>query len=214
MKIVLFGDSITDMCRNRNVPNGDVYSYGSSYSFVVASKLAERDPLKYEVVNRGISGDRIVDLYARMRRDVWREKPDVLSILIGINDIWHELDGRCDGVELVRWERMYRMLLDDTKKAFPALKLMICEPFVLHGSATDEHFAEFSQVKEYARVAKNIAKDYNAAFVPLQAAFDEAAQKYGASTFLSDGVHPAMAGATLIANRWYEVFSSQVDKKE
>ena len=90
MKIVLFGDSITDMARNRDV-NAQVGEYGFGYPFFVAGELLSEDPKGYKIYNRGISGDRTVDLYARIKRDVWNIEPDVLSILIGINDIWHDL---------------------------------------------------------------------------------------------------------------------------
>ena len=105
MKIVLFGDSITDMGRDRinNQPNY-LGSYGCGYPIFIAGELYKQDPTKHVIYNRGISGNRIVDLYARIKMDVWNLKPDVLSILIGINDIWHEI-GDKNGVDIVRFER-------------------------------------------------------------------------------------------------------------
>ena len=102
MKIVLFGDSITDMGRDRinNQPNY-LGSYGCGYPIFIAGELYKQDPTKHVIYNRGISGNRIVDLYARIKMDVWNLKPDVLSILIGINDIWHEI-GDKNGVDIVR----------------------------------------------------------------------------------------------------------------
>ncbi|MBO4262866.1 MAG: SGNH/GDSL hydrolase family protein [Clostridia bacterium] len=211
MKIVFFGDSITDMCRNRDVPASNVFSLGFGYPFVVASKLSEKDPNAYEICNRGISGNRVVDLYARIKADVWNLNPDVLAILIGINDIWHELDLH-NGVELDRYEKVYRMLIEDTLKVLPDLKIMLLEPFVLHGGATDERFAEFEKVYDYAKVVKKLAKEYNLVFVPLQERFDEAAKKFGAEPYLSDGVHPNVAGATLIADEWCKAFFDKIEK--
>ena len=206
MKILFFGDSITDMARN---PNQDftVSSYGYGYPIFVTGELHYNEPQKHEIINRGISGNRIVDLYARIKKDVWNLQPDVLSILIGINDIWHELDFQ-NGVDLERWEKIYRMLIEDTKKVLPDLKIIVCEPFVLKGTATEEKFEQFLQVKEYAKVAKKIAEDYNLAFLPLQEKFDKAAEENGAAYYLYDGVHPSVAGAKLIAEEWLKLFKT------
>ena len=207
MKIVFFGDSITDMSRVHN-SDGKVESYGDGYVFFVAGKLLSENPQSYEIINRGISGNRIVDLYARIKGDVWNQEPDVLSILIGVNDVWHELGENPNGVELMRWEKVYRMLIEDTKECLPNTKIMILEPFVLHGRATDfnDKYEDFQQVKLYAAKAKALAEEYGLTFVPLQEKFDEAAEKYGAQYYLYDGVHPDVAGAALIAGEWLKAF--------
>ena len=200
MKILIYGDSITDAGRSRDKENVPA-AYGSSYPFLITAALNGRHPLEHEYVNRGISGNRVVDLYARVKCDVWNLKPDMISILIGINDIWHEIDKE-NGVDLERFEKVYRMLIEDTKKVLPNVKLVIMEPFVLHGTATDENYKRFLEVKKYAKVAKKIAKDYKCVFVPLQKDLDEAAEKYGPAYCLRDGVHPAMGGAYIIADKW------------
>ena len=210
MKILFYGDSITDMGRSRDF-DGNAFGYGVGYPQYVAGTLIGEAPEKYTIVNRGISGNRIVDLYARIKADVWNHEPDVLSILIGINDIWHEL-GSKNGVDIVRFEKVYRMLLEDTKARLPELKIMLCEPFVLEGSATRERFAEFLQVKEYAKVVKNLAEEYGCVFVALQEKFDEVAKKHGAAYYLYDGVHPDAAGAKLIADAWLEAFRKEIDR--
>lgn len=210
MKILFYGDSITDMGRNREVPDGNVASYGSGYPIFVSEKLFESDPLKYTIVNRGISGNRIVDLYARIKADVWNHEPDVLSILIGINDIWHEI-GAKNGVDLARYERVYDMLLSDTKERFPDMKIILMEPFVLKGSATEENMDTFKQVYSYAKVVKKLADKYGAYFLPLQKTLDEASEKYGVAPYLFDGVHPDIAGAGLIAREWVKLFKEKVE---
>ena len=134
MKIVFFGDSITDMGRNRGECD-EIWTYGSGYPMLVASHLYRKDPLQYQVVNRGIAGNRIVDLYARVKADVWNERPEVLSILVGVNDIWHEFDWQ-NGVEQDRFERIYDMLIEDTLQRLPNIKIVLCEPFILKASAT------------------------------------------------------------------------------
>ena len=206
MKILFFGDSITDMGRARDM-NGQAFGYGVGYVNSVSSTLKYKNPEKYEIINRGIGGDRIVDLYARIKKDVWNETPDVISVLIGVNDVWHEIFGG-NGVELERFERVYRMLIEDTKLRLPNVKFILCEPFVLKGSATEEHYQEFCDVKEYAKVIKKLAEEYGAGFVALQEKFEQAAELHGAVHYLYDGVHPDMAGARLIAEEWLSVFAT------
>ena len=209
MKILFFGDSITDAGRDRSGDFG-LTSYGHGYVKFAAGELLGKDPAGYEIVNRGISGNRIVDLYARIKVDCWNVEPDVLSILIGVNDVWHEV-GQKNGVELDRLEKVYRMLLEDTKKRLPNVKIVLCEPFVLKGSATAERYDEFLQVYEYAKVVKKLAEEYGLYFLPLQEKLSEAA-KSGAEYYLSDGVHPAMAGAKLIADEWLKLFREKIEK--
>lgn len=209
MKILMYGDSITDAGRVRE-NDFLLQSYGQGYVKFVAGQLLGEDPNKYEIINRGIGGNRIVDLYARIKADVWNLQPDVLSILIGVNDVWHEISKK-NGVELDRFDRMYRMMLDDTLTRFPNLKILLCEPFVLKGTATEEKYDEFLQVKEYAKVVKQIAKDYGLYFLPLQETIDKAAEKFGANKVLADGVHPAMTGAKLIADEWLKCFKTEIE---
>ncbi|MBE6644115.1 MAG: lysophospholipase [Ruminococcaceae bacterium] len=204
MKVLFFGDSITDAGRETQVGAPNV-RLGYGYVTYAAGKLLERDPGGFEIYNRGISGHRVVDLYARVKKDCWNLEPDVISILIGINDIWHEASHK-NGVELDRFEKVYRMLLEDTKKKLPNAKLIICEPFMLEGTATAEKMEYFSQVKEYAKVAKKLSEEFGAEFVPLQDKYDEAGAKYGNDTLLSDGVHPTLAGAVILANEWMKAF--------
>ena len=206
MKILFYGESITDMGRNREGEH-PTFKMGMGYPNYIAGELSYEEPENYEFINRGISGNRIVDLYARIKADVWNFQPDVLSILIGVNDVWHEW-GNQNGVELDRFEKMYRILLDDTKAKLPNVKIILCEPFILQGEATDgdERWAHFLQVKEYAKVVKKLAEEYGTYYVALQDKFDEVAQKHGVTYYLYDGVHPAPAGARLIANEWLKVF--------
>ena len=164
MKIVLYGDSITDAGRARE-QNNTLYAYGNGYPKYIVGELVGRNPLKYEIINRGVSGDRIVDLYARIKKDVWNLQPDVLSILVGVNDIWHEVLSN-NGVDLLRFEKIYDMLLEDTKRIIPNTKIILLEPFVLEGYATKEHFEEFNKVRDYAKVVKKLANKLGAYFVP------------------------------------------------
>lgn len=210
MKIVFFGDSITAAKRN---PEEEIYvdKYGYGYVNRIAGDLYYKNPEKYSIVNRGISGNRIVDLYARIKRDCWNEQPDVLNILVGVNDIWHEISYK-NGVDITRFEQVYDMLLSDTKKVLPNVKIILCEPFVLKGTATTEEYETFLQVKEYAKIVKNLAKKYDAEFLPLQEKFDNLAKEKGEETLLVDGVHPNLAGIKLLADEWLNLFFNKIDK--
>ena len=99
------------------------------------------------------------------------------------------------------------MLIEDTKFRLPNVKFILCEPFVLKGSATEEHYQEFCETKEYAKIIKKLADEYGVGFVALQEKFDQAAEQHGAVHYLYDGVHPDMAGARLIAEEWLKVFA-------
>ena len=207
MKILTYGDSITDAGREASWSG-----IGVGYPAYIAGELMAENPEKYQVVNRGISGNRIVDLYARIKRDVWNHKPDVFSILIGINDIWHGLNDDPNDVELDRFVKVFRLLIDDTLKVLPNVKIMLCEPFVLHGVATDPYFEKFSEIKNYAKEIKKIADEYGFAYVPLQEKLDEVSAKFSPQAFAGDGVHPTVAGAKVIADEWLKVFRKEIDK--
>lgn len=216
MKILFYGDSITDAGRNRDCLT-HISSLGYGYVRVIADRLTGHNPEKYEVINTGIGGNRVVDLYSRIKSDAWNLKPDVISILIGVNDVWHEVDGK-NGVELDRFEAVYRMMIADTKKALPNVRLILCEPFVLRGGATNstaempDRYERFCEVYNYAKVVKKLADEFNLPFLPLQKPLTEAAENSKAEYYLSDGVHPATAGATLIADEWLKLFKENIER--
>ena len=210
MKIILFGDSITDAGRflSNALP---YYTYGFGYARDIASALRWKNCSKYEIINKGNSGNKIVNLYERVQADVWNLEPDVLSILIGVNDVWHML-AHNTGVDLKRYEKIYRALIEETKERLPQIKLILCEPFFLRGTVTNELcYEKFSVVKEYAQAVKRIAEEYGAAFLPLQEKFNVLAEKIGAENCLSDGVHPTEIGAKLIADEWLKLFYEKID---
>lgn len=206
-KIVFFGDSITDAGRLRDKNTNDVRRFGNGYVFLIEAELAKQYPTEYQIVNMGVSGDRIVDLYARVREDVYVENPDILSILVGVNDIWHELH-RENGVEEDRFDRFYRLMLDEALKKFPNLKIVLIEPFVLKGFATEEKYEGFLNVKNYAKIVRKIASDYNIPFIETQKTFDVFAEKYGDQYLVVDGVHPDIGGCSLLKDLWLETFEN------
>ncbi len=206
MKILFQGDSITDC--GRNTANGSQLSIGQGYALIVTSHLGFENPGKYEFLNLGVSGNRVTDVYARIKADCWNHEPDVLSILIGVNDVWHEI-GAKNGVDAERFENVYRMLLSDTLKRLPNIKVIMLEPFVLRCGATVEAWDVFSdEVSKRARITEKLAAEFSQVFVPLQKAFDDACELCPAEYWISDGVHPTPAGHQLIANKWLEAFKT------
>ena len=205
--VILFqGDSVTDA--GRNLAKEFNQDLGLGYPYLISARLRCDHPEKnYRILNRGISGNRSVDLYARWKIDALNLKPDLISILIGVNDVWHELS-RHSGVELDRFEKVYRLLLEETFIRLPGARILLCEPFILHGAATDADFAGFSAVEEYASVVARLAGEYKLGFVPLQRAFSSAAEKCGAETLLADGVHPTVQGSVLLAREWLRAFDA------
>lgn len=202
MKILFQGDSITDAGRSRE----DDRNLGSGYANLVAARLGFEMPGCHTFVNRGIGGDRIPDLVGRMERDILRLKPDVVSILIGVNDVWHGL-GWDNGVEAELFEELYTLLIRQLQKKMPDLRILIMEPFVLPGSATREHWDVFSsEVALRAQAAKRVAEAHGLQFVPLQHLFDEATEQAPGDYWLIDGVHPSAAGHELIAREWVKAF--------
>lgn len=201
IKILFQGDSITDALRNYT---NDSY-LGQGYVTMTAGKLSFAHPGEYSFLNRGISGHRVVDLYARWKKDTLNHQPDIITILIGINDCWHELGDGCNGVEADRFEQVYDMMLAFTRQRLPETKIVILEPFVLRASATEENWEYFSrEVPLRAQAAKRMAEKHGCRFVPLQADFDAACEKAPASHWLMDGVHPNLAGSELIAHKLAE----------
>jgi len=201
--VILFqGDSITDAGWNREAgkaPNNQS-GLGSGYVwFTAAAMLTDRPKDGLKVFNRGISGHKVFQLAERWQRDCLDLKPNVLSILIGVNDIWHTLNGSYQGTVEI-YERDYRALLERTQKALPNVKLVICEPFVLRcGAVTDKWFPEFD---EYRAAAQRVARTFNTVFVPFQTMFDTAIQYAPPKHWAKDGVHPSAAGAALMAHTW------------
>ena len=203
---VLFqGDSITDAVRDKEkqLPN-DASSFGNGYALMAGATLLKKLPEKrLEIYNRGISGNKVFQLRDRWNEDCLDLKPDVLSILIGVNDYWHKRLGRYDGTVDI-YEHDYRELLQRTKKALPGVKLVICEPFSLPGgSAIGEGWME--EFEPYQQVAKKISEEFGTLWVPYQKVFNNALEKAPVDYWSIDGVHPTMAGAQLMAAAWLKV---------
>lgn len=203
-KILFMGDSITDAERTTTDCGQGL---GCGYARLVSAHLGYKYPGEYEFLNRGINGNRIVDLYARIKVDCINHAPDYMSILIGVNDVWHEVDEVHNGVDEDKFFRIYDMYISEIKEALPDIKIMILLPFVLKGEATEEHLEYFkTEVPKRAKMARKLAEKYNLPVIELQSGFDALCEKAEPSYWLYDGVHPTYAGHEYIKSKWLECF--------
>ena len=201
--IILFqGDSITDSGRNREDNSfNSARALGSGYPMLAGAKLLEKyASLELKVFNKGVSGNKVYQLAERWDADCLDIKPDILSILIGVNDLWHKVNGQYNGtVDIYRND--YSALLERTKKALPNVKLIICEPFAVSGiKAVDNKW--YPEFFGYQEVARAIAAQFDATFIPYQKIYDEAQKIAPGVYWTDDGVHPTLAGAQLMAKSW------------
>lgn len=204
IKILFQGDSITDCGRSRD---HDGY-LGHGYPQHIASKLGFEHPGEYKFINRGIGGNRIVDLYARIKSDIINLNPDIISIHIGVNDVWHEVD-RKNGVDAEKFEKIYDMLLSEIFEALPNVKIMLIGAFATKGAATEAAWDYFCpEVAKRAQAAKKLAEKYCIPFIPLQEKFDEMIEKYPEPYWTHEGVHPTDAGHELMAREWLKAFEN------
>ena len=212
MKTILFqGDSITDSGRSREERYFD--NVGNGYPLLVKAELGYRFPEQFCFQNRGICGNRIVDLYARIKADIINLKPDYLSILVGVNDVLHEFSGSLDGVDAEKYEKIYSMFIEEIKNALPDISILILEPFVLEASLTKSTEVDPNrwenislEVRKRAEKARKIAKKYNLIFVPLQEKFDDVSKNIENCYWLKDGVHPTAMGNMVIKEEWMKAF--------
>lgn len=204
--VILFqGDSITDCGRSRdnNICN-TFEQLGSGYALFTATQLLKIHADKQlKIYNRGISGNKVYQLRERWEMEVLAFQPDVLSILIGVNDYWHTLGGGYKGT-LEIYETDLRNLLKYTKEKLPNVQLVLCEPFAVKGGSAIDDPKWFPMFDGYRKALKEIANDFNAVFVPYQSAFDAAMKLAPARYWATDGVHPDLPGRQLMADVWLE----------
>ena len=198
MRYLFQGDSITDCGRG---DYGNPYATGCGYPRLLEADLMAQDG-DCEVMNCGIGGNRVVDLLARWKRDCLNLEPDVITILIGVNDVWHEL-GNHDGVSVPLFEEVYRILLRQTFAALPQTRVILMGAYVMPGPATTPDWDVFSgEVAARREVTRKLAEEFGLTYVDLQQAFDEAQKKFPAQRWTGDGVHPTAAGHEVIAQAW------------
>ena len=207
LTILFQGDSITDGGRNRGAyyPNHG-QGMGQGYVRHIVTSLLGRHPQKQmNFYNRGISGNKVYQLRDRWKDDCIQLQPDVISILIGVNDFWHTLTNNYRGT-VTTYRDDLKALLDETMTSLPEALLILGEPFVLHdGTAIDSNKWK-GKFEMYQLAARDIAQEYEAKFIPYQALFDAALREGPVSYWCPDGVHPSMAGNYVMAGAWIRTF--------
>ena len=204
--ILFQGDSITDAGRDRSNYYANASSgMGGGYVRQIVTELLGKYPGRsYRFYNRGISGNKVFQLAERWDDDCMHLKPNVLSILIGVNDFWHTLGGNYDGT-VETYEGDFRRLLERTVNELPDMALIIGEPFAVQGgSAISERWEAFHP---YRAAARKIATDFGAVFVPYHEVFAAALEQAPADYWCPDGVHPSMAGCHLMKEAWLAGFA-------
>ncbi len=205
--VILFqGDSITDSGRDKTVLEANnPLGLSEGYAGLVSAQLLFNNPTKkLQIYNRGISGNKVFQLAARWDKECLELKPDVLSILVGVNDFWHTLNNGYKGtIETYRDD--YMKLLKTTKDKLPDVQLIIAEPFSVPGlKAVDDKW--YGVFDAYSKAAKEIANEFDAVFIPLQSIFNEAQKAMPGVFWTKDGVHPSLAGKQIMAKAWLDTF--------
>ena len=194
-RILFQGDSITDGNRGRNADPNHILGHG--YAFIIAAAYgaayAERN---LTFMNRGVSGNKVTDLAQRWQSDTLDLKPDVLSILIGVND-------NAGNVPLDQYEEIYDRLLTQTEAANPKVHLVLCEPFTLPVGGVKTHWESWEAgIKSRQEIVAKLAKKHHTALVRFQKVFDDACKRAPAEYWIWDGVHPTYSGHQLMADEW------------
>lgn len=209
IRILFQGDSVTDAGRIRENPT----NLGAGYPHLLGAHLGFEYGTKYECLNRGIAGSRTKDVIKRAPTDIFDLNPDVISLLIGVNDSWIGDNSRT-GTDTSLYVEDLESLLDLIKQNLPKTKIILLEPFIVKGSltATDqEHPGRWEtcsvDVYAHAEAARKTAQKYHLPFVELQSEFNKAISSSGdAAHWVYDGVHPAPAGHELIKREWLKAF--------
>ncbi|AEI43174.1 SGNH/GDSL hydrolase family protein [Paenibacillus mucilaginosus] len=214
--VILFqGDSITDGQRNKD-PQQDWdlnHQIGHSYVYLLHAELGSRYPeKKLSFINKGVSGNRIVDAYARLESDVINRQPDIVSFMLGINDCHFQLhDG--SGATPAKFDKLYRMMIDELTEQLPAVRIALLEPFLLPVGRVAESLNEWTELLVPMQAAvKRIAGEYGLLFVPLQQRFDELSQVREPSYWIWDGIHPTVNGHGIIAQEWRQAAAQWIEE--
>ncbi len=197
-KLVLIGDSITDCERARPVGEGLFGAVGKSYVGLLEGFLGAIHPAyAIRVVNMGTSGHTVLDLKARWQTDVLDLKPDWVSLMIGVNDVWRQFDLPRQTEIHVSPEVYEKTLNELARKTRPKVKgLIMLAPFYIEPNRADAMRARMDQ---YGAIVRKIAARHGALFIDTQAAFDEVLQHMHPNAIAWDRVHPNIIGHSIIA---------------
>lgn len=206
MKTILFqGDSITSCHRE-----GD--DLGQGYAMLVAQTLEKQYPGQFRFINRGVSGDRITDLYARRQADIFDVKPDILSILVGVNGVWHEKTGG-NGVDAETYLDTYHTLLTEIRQKLPETKILLIEPFVNEGSATQDDIEYFEgEIAMRSEAVQLLCAKHDVFFMSLQFDLYDLEEQHPAGHWTLDGIHPTLNFHEHMAKKWVKAFEVYLNK--
>jgi len=204
--VLFIGDSVTDAGRDRSDPDdlGGGYPALVAASYAAAARPGSSDGVCF--VNRGISGNRVRDLRVRWRQDCLDLAPELVSIMIGVNDMWRRYDAG-DPTPVEDFERDYRAILTDTVDN-GAPRLVLVEPFLL--PVREEQRAWRTDLDPKIAVVRQLAEDYSATLVPLDEELTRAAATRAPADLAGDGVHPTPEGHAVIARLWSDVVGAVV----
>lgn len=196
IKLLFQGDSITDAGRNRE----DFHDLGSGYPKYAAEILKIQHPdVEFEFIDLGISGNQTKDLVARLEKDFIEIRPDIVSIMIGVNDVWHYEN--TEWLDNALFEERYRTVLTALKERTNA-KIMILEPFIIPGVSKTEALRE--DLWRKTEIVRKLAREFADVYLPTDGLLQEAFVKHDPRDFSADGVHPSEKGAKYIATRYAE----------
>lgn len=205
-KLIMTGDSVTDCDRARPVGEGLFGAIGNGYvNFVQANLLAQYPEKRIRVVNMGTSGNTIRDLKARWETDIIEQKPDWLSVMIGINDVWRQFDSPLQTeshVYLEEYSQTLESLVSSTKPLLKGLVLMT--PYYIEPNAND---AMRSTMDKYGAAVKAISQKYGTYLVDTQAAFNKIFEHYHPNLLSWDRVHPNNIGHMVLACAFLKAIS-------
>lgn len=204
MKILFQGDSITDANRNYE----DYYDLGTGYSFYAARNLREKYPdVDFEFINRGINGNQTKDLVERLQEDFVDIQPDIVSILIGVNDTWHHSEKR-DWIPNDVFESRYRTVLSTIKEKTHA-KIMMLEPFLI--PVEDKlYFREDLDFK--IDIERKLAREFADVYLPTDGLLSSEFIGNNPTDYAADGVHPTKKGAQFIGGLYARYISKLIDE--
>ncbi len=239
--VVFIGDSITDGNRGRSMDLNHIMGHG--FQSIICSRIgADNYENMPKFVNKGISGQSSLEIYARWGRDVIVHKPKLINLLCGVNDVGHGAPGLPPEMVVKKFKVAIEGILEDTFQLLPDVKFVLCEPFyadVLNQDNPYENIPNAVSETDFVFGNKNrntcekenetiltrqytvglmqkelpeIAKKYGVIYVPFQDVFDNAAKTTPMSYFIWDNIHPTFVGHQLMADRWFEVVEKELNK--
>jgi len=195
------GDSITDAGRSKDQDWNHIM--GQGYAYLISSRLWLDNPdKKFQFFNRGVGGSKLTEMAGRWQTDAIDLKPDLISLLIGINDVSAMMRGDVTNTA-EKFESDYRALLQQTRHALPRVQLVIGEPFVFPGTKIKDKYADYvTEIKKRQDSVRRLSLEFNAIFIPYQSLFNQALAIAPIEYWVWDGIHPMPAGHELMAREW------------